>query len=71
MKYNRDVISVEKAKIPQGKTCEYTYNGSDTATYTAIDNTTKNYNATVTAQWVDPTNATSTHETDSDGLATV
>lgn len=71
MKYNIDVTSVEKAKFPQGKTCEYTYNGSDTATYTAMDSTTKNYKATVTAQWVDATNATSTHETDADGIATV
>lgn len=71
MKYNIDVTSVEKAKIPQGKTCEYTYSGSNTSTYTSMDNTTKNYNATVTAQWVDAEHATSTHETDADGLATV
>lgn len=71
MKYNIDVTSVEKAKIPQGKTCEYTYSGSDTATYTAKDSTTQNYKATVTAQWVDHTNTTSTHATDADGRATV
>lgn len=71
MTYNIDVTSGEKAKFPQGKTCEYTYNGSDTATYTDINNTTKNYNATVTAQWVDAEHATSTHATDADGLATV
>lgn len=71
MKYNIDATSVEKAKIPQGKTCEYTYSGSDTATYTSKDSTTQNYNATVTAQWVDHTNTTSEHATDADGRATV
>lgn len=71
MKYNIDVTSVEKAKIPQGKTCEYTYSGSDTATYTSKDSTTQNYNATVTAQWVDHTKTTSKHATDADGRATV
>ena len=71
MKYNIDVTSTEKAKFPQGKTCEYTYSGSDTSTYTSKNSTTQNYNATVTAQWVDAANATSKHETDADGLATV
>ena len=71
MKYNINVTSAEKAKFPQGKTCEYTYSGADTSTYTSKNSTTQNYNATVTAQWVDATNTTSKHETDADGLATV
>ena len=71
MKYNIDVTSPEKAKIPQGKTCEYTYSGSNTETYTALEGSTQDYAATVTAQWVDATHPTSTHETDADGLATV
>lgn len=71
MKYSIDVTSPEKAKIPQGKTCEYTYKASDKETYTELEGATGNYAATVTAQWVDATHPTSTHETDADGLATV
>ena len=69
MHYNIDVTSTEKAKLPQGKTCEYTYKGSDKSTYTDMNSTTKNYNSTVKALWVDNTNTTSKHETDADGLA--
>ena len=70
-KYNIDVTSPEKAKFPQGKTCEYTYSASTGDTYTTKVSGTDDYQATVTAQWVDPTKATSSHATSADGLTTV
>ena len=72
-KYNIDVTSIDKAKFPQGKTCELTYSSTNAPGYTVEDSVTKDYKATVTAQWVQPKseNAKSKHESTADGLATV
>lgn len=70
-KYNIDVTSPEKAKLPQGKTCEYTYSAGTADTYTAKVSGTDDYAATVTAQWVDATHDGSSHATSADGLTTV